>query len=178
MDIENLKKIVEAILFISGKGMSVAEVAEGLDADRNDIKMVLDTLVDDFAERDGGILIIEKAGKYMFSTQGGIYHQIRSFIQEKKKETLSKSTMETLAIIAYNQPVTLTDVEEIRGVNSRSMVTTLLSKKLIKSVGNKEAPGRPLLYGTTKEFLEFFGLNSLEELPPPTEVKELNFEEL
>ena len=177
-DIENTRKLVEAILFVSGKGMTVSEISSGLNAEKSDIKMVLDSLVDDYLERDGGILIVEKAGKYQFASQASIFHQIQAFVQIKKRETLSKSTMETLAIIAYKQPITLTEVEEIRGVNSRSMVTSLLSKRLIKSIGNKEAPGRPVLYGTTKEFLEFFGLNSLDELPAPSEVKELNFEEL
>ncbi|RME92904.1 MAG: SMC-Scp complex subunit ScpB [Candidatus Hydrogenedentota bacterium] len=175
---KDLKDSVEALLFISGNGMSIKELADGLQVTPDEVRLVLDSLMDDYEEREGGIFIRESSGKFFFSTTPKVFRHIKDFLKVNKRQTLSKSMLETLAIIAYRQPITLPDIEQIRGVNSRSMVTALLSKKLIKQSGVKEAPGRPALYSTTKEFLEYFGLNSLEELPPPSEVKELDFEEL
>lgn len=173
-----LASVIEALLLISGSGISLLEISKGLKIDSSKVKIVLDSLIDDYLERDGGIAISESGGKYSFVTKPQVFPFIQDFLSEKKRDTLSRSMLETLAIIAYRQPITLFEVDEIRGVNSRSLVTSLVSKKLVKSMGQKEAPGRPMLYGTTKDFLVYFGLNSLEELPPPAEVKELNFEEL
>lgn len=176
-DLENLKAAIEALVFISGDGMTAGEISRGLGEESDQVKIALDSLVDEFLERDGGIILQEVGGRYQFVTRPQIYPLIQNFLREKKKETLSRSSLETLAIITYKQPITLVEVDEIRGVNSRSQIATLLSKKLIKQAGVKEAPGRPVLYGTTREFLEYFGLNSLEELPPPQDIKELNFED-
>ncbi len=178
MELDDLKAVIEGLLLVSGKGLTEKEIAQGLAQDEGQVQTVLESLVDDYLERDGGILIKKIKGKYQFVTHTRIFNHIREFISEKKKDTLSKSMLETLAIITYKQPVTLHELEEIRGVNSRSMVMALVSRKLVKPMGQKEAPGRPTLYGTTKEFLEYLGLNSLEDLPAPSEVKELNFEEL
>lgn len=175
---KQLKDAVEALLFISGSGMKIKELAEGLHASKEDVRLVLDSLQDDYSERDGGIQLREVGGRFQFTTSPDVFPVIKEFLKINRKESLSKSMLETLAIIAYTQPVTLPDIEDIRGVNSRSMVTALLSRKLIKQSGVKDAPGKPVLYGTTREFLEYFGLNSLDELPAPAEVKELNFEEL
>ncbi|MCB1145608.1 MAG: SMC-Scp complex subunit ScpB [Leptospiraceae bacterium] len=177
-DTRQLTSLIEALLLISGGGMSVNEIANGLGFEASDVKIALDSLVDDFLERDGGIIISESGGRYRFATRPEVFPMIRNYLKEKKRDTLSRSVLETLAIIAYRQPITLFEIDEIRGVNSRSLVTSLISRKLVKPIGQKEAPGRPTLYGTTREFLEYFGLNGLEELPPPAEVKELNFEEL
>lgn len=177
-EIDSIKRSVEALLFISGEGMSVHEIATGIDKPKDSVRIALDSLVDEYLERDGGIHIQESAGRFMFITNPVVYTDIREFLREKKKETLSKAMLETLAIITYKQPVTQVELDEIRGVNSRTLVTGLISRKLVKSMGQKEAPGRPVLYGTTKEFLEYFGLNSLDELPAPKDVKELSFEEL
>lgn len=177
-EISDLKSVVESLVFVSGQGMSANDIAQGLAETKENIKMVLDTLVDDYLERDGGILIQESGGIYKFITKPNTYEKIQLFLKQKKKETLSKAMLETLAIITYKQPVTLFEIEEIRGVNSRSLVTALITKKLVKPIGQKETPGRPTLYGTTKDFLQYFGINSLEELPAPQEVKELDFEEL
>jgi segregation and condensation protein B len=175
---EKIKSAIEALIFISGEGLSVREIAVGLNEEVERVEMLMNTLVDEYQEREGGIVISEVAGKYKFNTASGLYDLIRSFIQNKKKHTLSKAMLETLAIITYKQPITLFEIEEIRGVSTRSLVTGLLNKKLIKVAGYKEAPGKPGYYATTKEFLEYFGLNSLQDLPAPKEVKELNFDEL
>jgi len=173
-----LKAAIEALIFVSGDGLNIREIATGLNEEPERVETVLNSLVDEYLERDCGLIITEVAGKYRFATTPMVYEQIRSFIHNKKKHTLSKSMLETLAIITYKQPITLLEIEEIRGVNSRSHVTGLLNKKLIKVTGYKEAPGKPGYYGTTREFLEYFGLQNLQELPSPKEVKELNFEEL
>lgn len=173
-----LKSIVEAILFISGEGISSGEIARNLDEKEEHIRMILDTLADDYHERDGGIMIKETSGKYKFVTVPSAFPFIQKFIGEKKKETLSKSMLEVLSIIAYKQPVTGVEIDDIRGVNSRSHITALLSRNLIRSMGQKETPGRPTLYGTTKEFLEYFGVARLSDLPSPKEVKEMDFNDL
>ncbi len=177
-DAVELRSAVEALLFISGTGLTAREIASGLSADLVEIQIALDSLVDDYLERNGGIVISEGGGVYRFTTRGSVFPYIQNFLKEKKKETLSRTMMEVLAIITYKQPVTLYEIDEIRGTSSRSQVTSLVSRNLIKVVGQKEVPGRPSLYGTTRAFLEYFNLNSLEELPPPEEVKALNFEEL
>ena len=173
-----LKAAVEGLLFISGSGLTLAEIASGLGEDTEQVKIALDSLIDEYAERESGISIQEISGKYTFTTQPDIYPAIQNFLRQKKKETLSKTTLETLAIVTYKQPITLPEIEEIRSASSRAQIIALQQKKLIKSVGQKETVGKPTLYGTTKEFLRYFGLNSLDELPPPQDVKELNFDEL
>ena len=178
LDIHKIKSAVEALIFVAGEGLTTKEIAAGLNQDVERIETVLNSLVDEYLERDTGIIITEIAGKFRFATAPGVFDLIRGFIHNKKKHTLSKSMLETLAIITYKQPITLTEIEDIRGVNSRSHVTALLNKKLIKIAGYKESPGKPGYYGTTREFLEYFGLQNLQELPSPKEVKELNFEEL
>ncbi|MDH4200356.1 MAG: SMC-Scp complex subunit ScpB [Spirochaetia bacterium] len=178
LEYSKIKSAIEALIFVSGEGLTIKEIANGLDEDLPKVETVLNSLVDEYLERDCGIMISETAGKYKFSTSSGVFEIIRSFIHNKKKHTLTKAMLETLAIITYKQPITLYEIEEIRGVSSRSLVTGLANKKLIKIAGYKEAPGKPGYYATTKEFLEYFGLNNLQDLPSPKEVKELNFEDL
>ncbi|MBS0619658.1 MAG: SMC-Scp complex subunit ScpB [Spirochaetes bacterium] len=177
-DTAYLKAAVEGLIFVSGAGLSLAEIAAGLGEDAAQVKITLDSLIDEYAEREAGIQIQEISGRYTFTTQANIYPAIQTFLRQRKKETLSKSTLETLAIVTYKQPITLPEIEEIRSVASRAQLITLQQKKLVKTVGQKETVGKPTLYGTTKEFLRYFGLNSLDELPPPQDVKELNFDDL
>ncbi|HRP70186.1 MAG TPA: SMC-Scp complex subunit ScpB [Turneriella sp.] len=177
-DTQYLKASIEGLLFLSGHGLTFSEIQSGLSENAEQIKIALDSLIDEYAEREAGIAIQEISGRYQFTTQPHIYPAIQNFLRQKKKETLSKSTLETLAIITYKQPITLPEIEEIRSVSSRTQLLTLQQKKLIKSLGQKETVGKPTMYGTTKEFLRYFGLNSLDELPAPQDVKELNFDEL
>ncbi|MBL8032515.1 MAG: SMC-Scp complex subunit ScpB [Leptospiraceae bacterium] len=177
-DTRYLKAAVEGLLFISGSGLTLNEISTGLGEDAGQVKIALDSLIDEYAERESGISIQEISGKYTFTTQPDIYPAIQNFLRQKKKETLSKTTLETLAIVTYKQPITLPEIEEIRSAASRAQLIALQQKKLVKAVGQKETVGKPTLYGTTKEFLRYFGLNSLDELPPPQDVKELNFDEL
>ena len=177
-DINKLRKSIEAMIFISGSGLTINEIAQGLDKPESDIETILNTLLDEYMEREGGIHISDINGKYRFLTNPDTHEEIRAFLKVKRKQTLSKAMLETLAIITYKQPITLGDVDEIRGVNSRSLITGLINRKLIKISGQKDVPGKPSYYATTKEFLDYFGLNSLKELPPPKEIKELSFDDL
>lgn len=177
-DTAYLKAAIEGLLFISGTGLTASEIATGLNENPEQVRIALDSLLDDYAERESGIAIQEISGRYQFTTQPNIYPAIQSFLRHRKKETLTRSMLETLAIITYKQPITLPEIEEIRSVSSRAQLIALQQKKLVKAMGHKETVGKPTLYGTTKEFLRYFGLNSLDELPPPQDVKELNFDEL
>lgn len=170
--------LLEAILYLATEPCSLNTLARKCELDRVNARILVDTLVDDFAERDGGVVLREIAGGYQFITADRYSDAMKSLFREQKKETLSRSTLETLAIISYRQPLTLPEIEDIRGVNSRAMVTTLLQKKLIKPQGYRPVPGRPTLYVTTRNFLSHFALNSLADLPTLEDVKELNFDEI
>ncbi|MBE8401041.1 SMC-Scp complex subunit ScpB [Leptospira borgpetersenii] len=173
-----IKGLIEALLFVSGEPLKLASIAKSAGIEKIDARKILDELVLDYSEKNGGFLLKEIAGAYQFVTNESFAELLGNVFREKRREQLSKSSLDTLAIIAYKQPITLPEIDEIRGVSSRAMVTSLISKKLIKPIGNKEVPGRPALYGTTKEFLIHFGLNKLSDLPAPVEVKELKFENL
>jgi segregation and condensation protein B len=175
---EYYKGLLEALVFLSSEPIKLSSIASSAGIDKTLAREILDEIVLEFEERNGGFLLKEVAGAYQFFTNDAYFQILGTIFKEKRRETLSKSTLDTLAIIAYKQPITLPEIEEIRGVSSRAMITTLTAKKLIKPIGQKEVPGRPTLYGTTSEFLIHFGLNKLSDLPPPNEVKELRFEDL
>lgn len=175
---EYYKGLIEALIFASSEPVRLSQVADLVGIDKVYAREILDELVLDYVERNAGIVIKEIANAYQFQTNEKYFQELGKIFKEKRRETLSKSTLDTLAIIAYKQPITLSEIDEIRGVSSRAMVTTLIAKKLVKPVGQKEVPGRPTLYGTTNEFLIHFGLNKLSDLPSPVEVKELNLDNL
>jgi segregation and condensation protein B len=170
--------LIEAVLFVATEPQTVAMIARTINLDRVNTRILADSLVDDFAERDGGISLREIAGGYQFVTSDRYSEEMREILQTSKREKLSRSVMETLAIISYRQPITLPEIEDVRGVASRPHVVTLLAKRLIKPQGTRPVPGRPTLYVTTKTFLQHFALNSLAELPPLEELKELKFDEI
>ena len=172
------KGLAEALLFVSSEPLKLNHIAKALDLEKSEARDIIEELILDYSEKEGGFILKEIAGAYQFVTNP-VYHETMSEIfKEKKRETLSRGMLETLAILAYRQPVTLAEIDEIRGVSSRGMVTSLITKKLVKAVGQKEIPGRPTLYGTTNEFLVHFGLGRLSDLPAPVEVKELKFDDL
>lgn len=172
------KGLIEALIFLSGEPVKLASLADSIKLEKTLVRDLIDELMLDYSEKNGGFLLKEIAGGYQFLTNEVYYKVLGSIFKEKKRETLSRGTLDTLAIISYKQPITLPEIDEIRGVSSRNMVSTLIAKKLVKAVGQKEVPGRPTLYGTTNEFLIHFGLNKLSDLPMPVEVKELKFEDL
>lgn len=162
---------------MSSDPIKLSALAKSCGIEKTEARELLDELILDYQEREGGFLLREIAGGYQFITNQKYSEILSHIFKDKKRETLSRGTLDTLAIIAYKQPITLTELDEIRGVSSRAMVASLMSKKLVKAVGQKEVPGRPTLYGTTNEFLLHFGLSKLTDLPTPVEVKELKFEE-
>jgi len=165
MDKRKLKSIVESLLFVNENPLSVAEIAKLLDVERGLIKEVIEELKNSYVERQAGIEIITVAGGYQMCSAKYNAEWVKKFYKDKFKQRLSNAALETLAIIAYRQPVTKLEIESIRGVNSDGVVRSLLEIGLIKISGRKEVIGRPFLYSTTKKFLEHFGLNSLRDLP-------------
>ena len=164
--LEHVKGVIEALLFVNEKPVvfqQIKEILDGVSAD--EIKAAVADLQQDYENRKSGIAIVEIAEGYQMLSNSAYASYIRSFYKTRHKEKLSKPALETLAIIAYKQPVTRNDIELIRGVNSDGVMVHLLSKELIKAVGRKDVAGRPYLYGTTKLFLEYFGLKSLTDMP-------------
>lgn len=160
------KSIIESILFVSDKPVTVEQfkqVVEEISA--SDLENIIQLLKADYSQKVGGMTIAEIAGGYQMLSNPSYAGYIRSFYKTRTKEKLSRPSLETLAIVAYKQPVSRADIEIVRGVNSDGVMAHLLAKALVKIVGRKEVAGRPFLYGTTKEFLEYFGLKSLEDLP-------------
>ena len=162
----HIKGVVESLLFVNEKPVTLDQIKKVLDTANNaDIKKVLSELQCDYEDRKCGIMIVEIAGGYQMMSNPIYASYLRSFYKTKHKEKLSKPALESMAIIAYKQPVTRSDIEVIRCVNSDGVVVHLLNKDLIKVIGRKDVPGRPFVYGTTKQFLEYFGLKSLDDLP-------------
>lgn len=162
----HIQGVIEALLFVNERPVTLEQMKRVLETvSIPEIKNILVALNEEYAQRHSGIRVVEIAGGYQMLSNPEYASYVRDFYKTKHKEKLSKPALETLAIVAYKQPVTRTEVELIRGVNSDGVMAHLLSKELIKPVGRKDVPGRPFLYGTTKQFLEYFGLKSLEDLP-------------
>jgi segregation and condensation protein B len=170
----DLGGLFEAVLFLSNEPLPVSFFVKNFGVDVTQAKIIMDTLVDEYEQRDGGIKLCEISGGFQFATSKKYADKIRRVLGIARREKLSKGMLETLSIIAYKQPVVLAEIEELRGVSSRMMVANLMKKNLIKPVGRKELPGRPLAYGTTDEFLRYFGLNRLSDLPKLSEIKEFS----
>ena len=172
---ERARAIVEALLFLSEKPLTVEEVriATGLDPAR--VREALDEVSGNFREGVSGIVLHEVAGGWQLRTSPDASDFARRFLRVKPHR-LTRAALETLAIVAYRQPVTRPEVEEIRGVDSGAVMKALLERRLLKILGKKEEPGRPILYGTTREFLEFFALKDLASLPTLREFHELSEE--
>lgn len=160
------KAVIEALLFVAGEPVSTASLVKATDIPEQDIRRLLDELSSDYKERNSGILVIGIADGFQMVTAPDLALWIKRFKHINQTNKLSQPALETLAIIAYKQPVTKLEVDQLRGVNSDGAVKSLLDKHLIKIVGKKETPGRPFLYGTTKEFMQYFGLQNLSDLPP------------
>lgn len=171
---EETRRTIYAMLFASDRPLSPGRLAEALgDIDPEIVTNLLAELRDDIADQGLPYQIREIAGGYQLTTKPEFAPFIRRLFQLKKKNKLSKAVLETLAIIAYKQPVTRPEVESIRGVSVSHAFGQLMDKRLIKAVGVSEAPGRPRLYRTTEEFLLHFGIRSLKELPSIEELREM-----
>lgn len=174
LDPTRAKRVVEALLFASSKPLMVAEirkVAKSLSA--RDIENYISELKTEYAGGNRSFEILEIAGGYEIATRKEFAPWIFKIEMQKKARQATQSALETLAILAYKQPITRAEIEDLRGVDVSAVLTTLTARGLIKIVGKKEVPGRPFLYGTTDKFLEHFGLNSLGNLPNIEEIKNL-----
>ena len=168
---DHLKGLLEALIFASDKPLRAADLARSAAAPIKEVKLLLAVLKADYASR--GIQLDEVAGGWIFRT----HVQFAPFVRDmaaQKPVRLSRAQVETLAILAYRQPITRPEIDEVRGVDCGATLKLLLERDLVKILGKKDEPGRPLLYGTTPHFLEFFGLNSLKDLPTLREYTELN----
>jgi segregation and condensation protein B len=166
VEINKNKAIIEAMLFASGEPLTVASIIKATGLAEHEIKKLTAALMSEYRERNSGIIIAEIAEGYEMLTDPELAAWIRKMKNIHVSGKLSQPSLETLSIIAYKQPITKIEVDQLRGVNSDAAVKSLLDKRLVKIVGKKETPGRPYLYSTTKEFLQYFGLKSLGELPP------------
>lgn len=160
------KAVIEALLFVAGEPVNISSLVKATELGEQEIRRLLDELSTDYKSRNSGILIIGIADGYQMVTDPDLSLWIKRFKHINQTNKLSQPALETLAIIAYKQPVTKLEVDQLRGVNSDGAVKSLLDKHLIKIVGKKETPGRPFLYGTTREFMQYFGLKNLSDLPP------------
>lgn len=160
-----LVSIIESILFVNEKPLKAEEIAEGLDIEKEKVIASIKKLKKKYEEENSGLCILEVAEGFQMCTNPKNEEWIKKLYREKFKRKLSSATLEVLAVIAYRQPVTRLEIESIRGVNCEAIIKNLLDMGLIKIRGRKPVIGRPFLYGTTRKFLEYFGLNSLEDLP-------------
>jgi segregation and condensation protein B len=169
---QDLKNIIETLLFVADTPLSADRIKSIVLADTKEIKNTLSELAKEYEERNGGFLLFEVAGGYQIRTRPEYAEWIKKLVQPNPLR-MSKAALETLTIIAYKQPVIRSEIEHIRGVDSGGILRMLLELKLIRVLGRKEIPGRPLIYSTTKRFLEIFGLKDLKDLPTPEEIKGL-----
>jgi len=170
---EDIKNIIESLLLVTEEPLTIARIKSILiEPGRKELQNALTELAAEYEARKGGFFLREVAGGYQIRTRPEYREWIKRLIQPKPLR-LSKPALETLAIIAYKQPIIRSDIEHIRGVNCGGILRMLLERKLIRILGRKEIPGRPIIYATTKQFLEIFDLKDLKDLPTPEEIATL-----
>jgi len=167
---EKLKEIIESLLFVSETALTLERIRQVTETETREIRETLKLLADEYEARGGGFYLSEVAGGYQIRTRPAYNEWIKRLLQPNPPR-MSKAALETLAIIAYKQPIIRSDIEHIRGVDSGGVLRLLLERKLIRVLGRKEIPGRPLIYATTKQFLEVFDLKDLKDLPTPKEIE-------
>ena len=165
--------VIECLIFVSEEPLSAKAIADVLKEDRAVIESAISELAEEFNGRNSGLQLREVAGGWQFATRPEYHEHVRAFLKSRPSAKLSLASLETLAVIAYRQPVTVPEILEIRGVQSPSAIKTLLDKRLIVAKGRKETVGRPMMYGTSKEFLIQFGLKDLSELPSIEDFQDL-----
>ncbi|HEY7911191.1 MAG TPA: SMC-Scp complex subunit ScpB [Blastocatellia bacterium] len=166
MTIEELKPIIEALVFVSEEPLGVKQLTALLEGEKaEDVETAAEQLCEEFNERNEGLEMRRLAGGYRITTRPEHSEYVRRYLKSQPSARLSMAALETLAVIAYKQPITIPEILEIRGVTSTSAIKTLLDRRLIIAKGHKNVVGRPMMYGTSKEFLIQFGLNDLTELP-------------
>ncbi|HEX8557618.1 MAG TPA: SMC-Scp complex subunit ScpB [Pyrinomonadaceae bacterium] len=172
-ELAELVAICEALIFVSEDPLPAKAMADILNEDKGWVQVAVEELAKEFNERNGGLMLREVAGGWQFATRPEHHEHVRAYLKSKPSAKLSLAALETLAVIAYKQPVTVPEILEIRGVQSSSAIKTLLDKRLIVAKGRKETVGRPMMYGTSKDFLLQFGLRDLSELPNVEDFEDL-----
>jgi segregation and condensation protein B len=168
-----LKSITEALIFVADEPITAKIIADVVRVDRDVAEKAIAKLVKEYEGGKGGLQLREIAGGWQIATRPEFHEHVRAYLKSKPSAKLSLASLETLAVIAYRQPVTVPEILEIRGVQSPSAIKTLLDKRLIVAKGRKETVGRPMMYGTSKEFLIQFGLKDLSELPSIEDFQDL-----
>lgn len=178
MDLKKTEAIIEAILFIMGESVEVSRIAAAIEHDEETTIKIVHNMMDRYKEEDRGIQIIELEQSFQMCTRKEMYEYLIKVACTPKKHVMTDVLLETLAIVAYKQPVTRQDIEKIRGVSSDHAVNKLVEYNLIEEKGRLDAPGRPILFGTTEEFLRNFGVKSLDDMPTinPAQIEELKIE--
>ncbi len=174
MEIKQYQAAMEAVLFASGEPVASGRLAEVLELDEETAVRLAEDLMQDINTRGGGLRMLRLDDRYQLCTNADYAGYVRKALEIRRNTPLSQAAMEVLAIVAYNQPVTRAFIDQVRGVDCGAVVQGLVQKSLIEEKGRLELPGRPLLYGTTADFLRSFGLNSLEGLPPLPQKEEEN----
>lgn len=173
------KSIIEALLFVSGDKLSLKDISNAIELNSKETIKILNEMIYDYEnDINRGIKIININGEFQFVTKEENSDYIQKLLKKNRRQSLSQASLESLAIIAYKQPITRIDIDEIRGVKSDSALQRLLEKEIIKEVGRLEVPGRPIIYGTTDEFLRQFGLENLKELPTLDNFKDVLEQEI
>lgn len=175
MDTAELKAVVESLVFVSEAPIRPERIAEALDVEKKKVVQALKDLVEEYSRKGRGFVLFEAAEGFQFRTRPEHAEWIRR-LGKSRPFKFSRAALESLAIVAYRQPITRAEVEYLRGVDSGGVLKTLLDKRLIRILGKKDVPGRPLMYGTTREFLEVFGLRDLTGLPTLKEFSELDLD--
>ena len=173
MTTDNRRAVVEALLFASSKPLSIDNLSEASGLDKAELEEVLAALQGEYTSDSRGFSLEEVADGFQLRSDPRFSAQIGKLFAARSRRRMTRSSLESLSIIAYRQPATRAEVEHIRGVDSGAVLKTLLSLSMIRILGRKEGPGRPILYGTTRDFLEYFGLRDIESLPTLEEVTEL-----
>ena len=178
MEDRDYKAVIEAILFTMGESVELEKIADALELDKNKTKKLIEEMQEELNNSKRGVTIMELDGSYQMCTKTEMYEYLIRIAKQPKKRVLTDVLLETLSIIAYKQPVTRVEVEKIRGVSSDHAISKLVEYNLVCELGRLDAPGRPLLFGTTEEFLRSFGVHSVDELPvlSPMQVEEFKQE--
>ena len=161
----DIKSAIESMLFVSGEPLALRELSNNLELKEKNVEEILSEMANEYEDKSRGIRLISINGAYQLVTKSENSDFVQKLLKKNKKHSLSRASIESLAIIAYKQPITRIDIDEIRGVKSESAIARLIERGLIKDIGRLEVPGRPILYGTTDEFLRQFGLKTIKELP-------------
>lgn len=173
----NYEAVIESILFTMGNSVPLAQLADAVGLDTDQTKEILEAMIKRYKKSDRGVQIVELDGAYQMCSKPEMYEYLIHIAKHPPKKVLTDVLLETLSIIAYKQPVTRVEIEKIRGVSCGHSISRLIEYNLVCELGRLDAPGKPLLFGTTEEFLRSFGVNSIEDLPVPSPVQMEEFKQ-